>query len=189
MKVCNACRVAQPLNNFDRKGEGHAGRCKACRSREKAARYLANRDRERGKRKANREANPEAAAARHARWATANAQRLKAYQDAYRLANTARKAEYQTGKQAERTAQENARRALKLKASPAWANPAAIQGIYGAARTLQTIFGTPYHVDHIVPLQGPTVCGLHVENNLQILPAADNIKKGNRVWPDMPKPD
>jgi hypothetical protein len=37
-----------------------------------------------------------------------------------------------------------------------------------------------YHVDHVVPLAGKNISGLHVHTNLEIVPAAQNLRKGNR---------
>ena len=71
-------------------------------------------------------------------------------------------------------AKTNKRRAYKLKAIPKWANLEKIKEIYKQCRK-------GYHVDHIIPLRGSNVCGLHVENNLQILKARDNILKSNRL--------
>lgn len=69
---------------------------------------------------------------------------------------------------------------------PAWANRALITDIYELARIYTEALGRPFHVDHTVPLRSKLVCGLHTEANLQILPGAENIAKGNRRWPDMP---
>lgn len=54
-----------------------------------------------------------------------------------------------------------------------------IEDIYWLASDLRLITGEPYHVDHIVPLQGKNVCGLHVPWNLQILPGDINQSKNN----------
>lgn len=68
------------------------------------------------------------------------------------------------------------RRALKYKATPKWLNNEQI-------KELEQIYKNRpngHHVDHIVPLQGKHVCGLHVPWNLQYLPAIDNLRKRNK---------
>ena len=64
-------------------------------------------------------------------------------------------------------------RASKLQATPSWADLEAIKDVYIEAEYHQM------QVDHIVPLQGEKVCGLHVWDNLQLLTAAENQSKGN----------
>ena len=73
--------------------------------------------------------------------------------------------------------------AQKKKAFPSWANKNKIQEIYKNAVQLTKEKNTVYQVDHIYPLRSKWMCGLHVENNLQIITAEENLKKGNRVWP------
>jgi hypothetical protein len=65
------------------------------------------------------------------------------------------------------------RNAMKIRATPAWADLEAIADFYAACPP-------GFHVDHQVPLNSPRVCGLHVRCNLQYLPAQDNLRKGNR---------
>jgi 5-methylcytosine-specific restriction endonuclease McrA len=68
------------------------------------------------------------------------------------------------------------RRAALRQAIPPWADLQAIKEFYAACPP-------GYHVDHIHPLQGKTVCGLHVLENLQYLTAEENLKKFNRLEP------
>jgi hypothetical protein len=80
------------------------------------------------------------------------------------------------------------RRAAKLQSIPVWANFDAIEKFYESARGLSMLLGEWYHVDHIVPLKSPYVCGLHCEHNMQILTQFENFSKNNRWWPDMWEP-
>lgn len=71
----------------------------------------------------------------------------------------------------------------KIKASPLWLYREQIDQIksfYDLAKECEMLTNDKYHVDHIIPLKGENVCGLHVPWNLQVLPAAINISKGNR---------
>jgi hypothetical protein len=82
------------------------------------------------------------------------------------------------GHRAARTA---ARTARKLQATPRWADLAAIDAVYQKAHRLTRETGIEHEVDHIVPLRGLTVCGLHVQNNLRAIPKQVNAEKGNRL--------
>ena len=94
-----------------------------------------------------------------------------------------RKKEYRKNNQPIINAANNKRRCQKINATPKWLTKEdfkKIKNIYIQAKELEKLDGIKRHVDHIVPLQGEDVCGLHVPWNLQILTALENIKKGNR---------
>lgn len=78
------------------------------------------------------------------------------------------------------------RAAARKRATPAWADEAAIREFYVEAARRELRTGIRHDVDHIVPINSPVVCGLHCEDNLQVMTKYANIKKSNRVWPDMP---
>ena len=76
------------------------------------------------------------------------------------------------------------RKASKLQQTPSWLTAQHLQeieNIYWLARDVSTTTGEDYHVDHILPLKGEEVRGLHVPWNLQILPSDLNLKKGNKT--------
>lgn len=78
------------------------------------------------------------------------------------------------------------RRLIKNKSKPQWANIFFMREAYNLARLRTKITGIKWHVDHIVPLRSKLVCGLHCEDNFQVITAIENIKKKNIYWPDMP---
>ncbi len=73
--------------------------------------------------------------------------------------------------------------AARLLRTPSWANSHLIRDVYEDCETITNIsrmYGGPtYVVDHIIPLRGRDVSGLHVHNNLQLLTADENTAKSN----------
>ena len=75
------------------------------------------------------------------------------------------------------------RRSIRFSASPSWLTPKdkeEMAVLYAHSQYLTETTGKAWHVDHIVPLQGKTVCGLHVPWNLQVITAAENLAKNNK---------
>lgn len=76
-----------------------------------------------------------------------------------------------------------ARQTRKANALSSWANKEMMTAIYQRAVRFEQWLGTKFHVDHIIPLVHPLVCGLHNEFNLQILKKEDNLRKSNKFNP------
>lgn len=120
-------------------------------------------------------------------WAQANPDKVSKTTKNWHAANKDRKT--QTDKEWAllnphvRAASSAKRRAAKLLRTPAWLTPeeiAAIKALYERAKQLEAETGIAHQVDHILPIQGRKVSGLHVLANLQILTATENRQKLNK---------
>jgi 5-methylcytosine-specific restriction endonuclease McrA len=74
----------------------------------------------------------------------------------------------------------SARQKRVKQATPKWAELNVIKEIYIRAQRLSKETGIPHEVDHVIPLQGKLVSGLHVPANLQILTESENTSKNNK---------
>jgi hypothetical protein len=187
MKHCPKCKDTKPFDAFRVRPNGKPqSHCKACDNARASAWAKVNHDRTSGysaayqqrnraaitsRAKAARALAPAAPRAAVAKWRAANADKARAATLAWYYANPVKA-----------RAQEAKRRALKLNAVATWADHDLIADIYAYAKVMREA-GVDCHVDHEIPLQGKLVCGLHVHNNLTVLPARDNIAKGNRFNP------
>lgn len=72
----------------------------------------------------------------------------------------------------------------RIIATPPWADFVEIRKVYNLARELSERTGVEHNVDHVVPLNHPRVCGLHVHWNLRAIPAGPNMAKSNYWCPE-----
>jgi len=135
--------------------------------RRKRERYAANPTSERARSLAYYHANVEARAAYARIWHEKNPGRRRVLYREWAQANPGRIRAYA-----------NERRCAKLRRTPCWADLVAIRAFYDACPP-------GFQVDHVIPLRGRRASGLHVLENLQYLPDAENIAKGNRFTPYM----
>lgn len=177
VKFCNRCRTLKPTVEYSpdkRNRDGLQGRCKTCIAIGVREVRRRNPTRTAAKKRAYLQRHPQRAAA------LAAAFRARPDQKAKTAERNRRWLEKNAPKNREKV---RAYEARKLHATPGWANQEAIDEIYREADRLTRETGVPHQVDHIVPLNHPLVCGLHVETNLRVIPAAENMAKRNRWWP------
>lgn len=139
------------------------------------ANYHKDLDKSRQRARDYAEAHKKEASARTKLWTEQNAERKKASDKRWKENNPAHyhslKAKY---------------RAARRQACPPWvdeAHMARIHEIYNLRREISERTGVVHEVDHIVPLQGKTVCGLHVWWNLRVIPREENNRRP-RIWSD-----
>ena len=149
---CTACRKYLPVESFHRdksRARGYDYRCRACKKYKNNLWYDNNREVILEDQRDYYQANKEAILKR---------QRTNR---SPRLLSTSKKVRV---------------------ATPPWLTDGqkqSVMDIYYTAKMLTKVLGTVYHVDHIVPLKGKNVCGLHVPWNLRVIPASENLSKGN----------
>jgi len=159
MKQCTKCKEVKPLKLFGKdkfKKSGYTSRCKECMAEDARKYRVSDPEKSRTTSKKYRERNADKERARYTRYNKENPE-VRAYHAALRRAKT-------------------------KKATPAWLTAAQegdIKMMYTLAKKFEGLCKIRYHVDHIVPLAGKDICGLHVPWNLQILPASVNIAKSN----------
>lgn len=177
-KACSKCKITQSLKNFwPRKvPSGNlvlSSHCKRCNKNARKLWARENRDKIKQYSAIQRLNTPSEVEAKRCR------EKRALNPDVYKNITKRYRDKYPE-KQIEKLAR---RRAQKKKAEPKWLTKkqrAEITDIYKQAKELEKIFfNRKFHVDHIIPLQGKNVCGLHVPWNLQILTAEENLRKNN----------
>ncbi len=197
MKTCTKCGETKPLEMFTK------GRvCRTCnaaylrqyrvenkevlnqKQRDKwAARGVGEREAERLRAKRRHWQNHEAQLERGRKYYAENRERVLQRQCAY---NSAQREEMARRMREWRAANPEKAKAAKIayysrmRRLPPWADKDAIADVYRHAKELRAI-GVDCHVDHIVPLRGKTVSGLHTHNNLRVVLASENLKKNAKL--------
>lgn len=131
--------------------------------------------------------NTEKIAAHQAKYYKSNAEKIAAQRALYRVVNVekiaARNAKYVKDNPGKINAHAARRRAVKLQRTPPWLTKhdhADIAKIYELCAERTRVTGIQHAVDHVIPLQGRNVSGLHIAANLQIITAAENCSKNNK---------
>jgi 5-methylcytosine-specific restriction endonuclease McrA len=176
MKKCTKCKEDKSEDFFYKKKNyknGLSSICKDCEKSYHANKYIHNK---------------EHIAKRSAEWAKNNKEKKSVINKASAERNREKRNEqsrlYKKRNKGIVNSRNAFRRASVRQATPPWLTQDQkqdIRSMYTLAQKFEKAFDANYHVDHIVPLNGENVCGLHVPWNLQILEQKVNLKKSNKL--------
>lgn len=213
MRPCRGpCHDLRPITDFWQRATGQIESwCKECAAAEQKARW--DNDPEMRRRSNERQQqwianNPERYATARKAWDEANGDKIQESRrcslEAQRLrdpgfeARRAQEWREQNPEKAKESTRKYAKanphvglasshryRVRRLHATPKWADDALMLEFYVEAQMRKQATGIEHAVDHIVPLQSPLVCGLHCQDNLQVITGVENSRKGNRFWEGM----
>ena len=134
-----------------------------------------------------REENFDKYSARVKKYYEDNRAKYLARQNKYNAENrdeiAARKKKYREDYPEKKAAADAKRRAAQLERIPSWSDKSdlkAIRKIYARCKRINKLTGIPHEVDHVIPMQGENISGLHHSTNLAIIPAALNRSKKNK---------
>lgn len=208
MKSCAKCKQQKPFEDFyrySRSSDGRQSYCKVCTGaatsayskdpRRKA--YLKkykedNRNKELKRSAEYRQKNRQALKEKGQEYVASNPQKVSESKRNYRERHRGRVREsskrYRELNRPKYARYRALRRAREKQAQPSWLTSedlARMDLMWGLRELKSFVEGVEYEVDHIVPLRGETICGLHVPWNLRVIPKEENRRKLNREWPDM----
>lgn len=176
MRTCASCQEVKQVAEFARdksnKKDGLKYSCRSCVTLKNKAFYEKNKERELNRVKVYRAGNPE----RISQLRKLSRQADPARFTAYRKTNSLNNPDAMLARSAKN-------RASKKGKVPSWLTPDdyfLIREAFHLALLRKKMFGFTWHVDHVIPLKGKLVCGLHVPENLQVIPSTANKRKHNK---------
>jgi hypothetical protein len=115
-------------------------------------------------------------------WRATNQEVIRTYNRDWRSNNPSYGADWRASNRERCRAYLANYRGRKAFATPLWADADEIAAVYAEAVRLTRETGIPHEVDHIIPISGKLVCGLHVQGNLRAIPATANRMKSNSFY-------
>jgi hypothetical protein len=177
-RTCRLCSVEKIITEFGKHGtykDGIDTACKECVRARKRKVWADNSERYRAYGRKYKADNKELIVERNKKYVDQNREVRKATMRSYRQKTKDMQAEYVRRRQA-----------AKMQRTPKWLTEDDVwvmREAYKLAKIRTNMFGFSWHVDHVLPLQGKTVSGLHVPTNLQVIPWIENVRKHNKVNP------
>jgi hypothetical protein len=191
MKSCVTCGESKELEFFYRRKDspdGYRNDCKSCRKDKSHSNYFSNLADKREWHRENHRKKVEANPNWHVEHYAKNKDKMSEYSAKYYLTKNREKRIKQAKEWAENNkgranANKKAYKLAKIQACPPWLSEEdrwMVQEVYELAQLRSNMLGFSWHVDHVVPLRGKAVSGLHVPWNLQVIPGVENMSKSNK---------